>query len=35
MTAREELHEEQGAKLRTLRHTIDFQEGNVKAFDAR
>lgn len=35
MTAREEFNEEQGAKLRTLRHTIDFQEGNVKALEAR
>lgn len=35
MTAREELHEEQSAKLRTLRHTIDFQEGNVKSLEAR
>ncbi|KAG8221164.1 hypothetical protein J3R82DRAFT_2715 [Butyriboletus roseoflavus] len=35
MTAREELHEEQGAKLRTLRHTIEFQEGNVKTHEAR
>ncbi|KAF8448739.1 hypothetical protein L210DRAFT_3756622 [Boletus edulis BED1] len=35
MTAREELHEEQDAKLRTLRHTIDFQEGNAKDLEAR
>ena len=35
MTAREELQEEQGAKLRTLRHTIEFQEGNVKSVEAR
>ncbi|KAG9313268.1 hypothetical protein JVU11DRAFT_6734 [Chiua virens] len=33
--AREELHEELQVKLRTLRHTIDFQEGNVKAFETR
>lgn len=35
MTAREEIHEEQGAELRTLRHTINLQEGNVKALEAR
>ena len=35
MTAREESNEEQSVKLRTLRRTIDFQEENVKAFEAR
>ena len=35
MTAREEFQEEQDAKLRTLRHTINFQEGNVKDLEAR
>ncbi|KAN0088340.1 hypothetical protein V8E55_005397 [Tylopilus felleus] len=35
MTAREEFHAEQGAKLRTLRHTIDFQEENMKVIEAR
>ncbi|KAF9224211.1 hypothetical protein BS17DRAFT_780645 [Gyrodon lividus] len=35
MTAREEVQEEDSAKLRTLRHTIEFQEEHMKGLEAR
>lgn len=35
MAAREGLQDEQAAKLLTLSHAIDFQEGNVKDFKAQ
>lgn len=35
MAAREQIHEEQSVKLRAFRNTVEYQEGNIKALEAR